>query len=102
MDFCHDFFTGWETSLADGKPPHHRGNEPMSWRCPHGFYEEGCLVCLRAEIEHLRTALDKSVTLQTHYAGLLNDYDGGRRLLFTDGEHWMARLRSLEPASQRE
>lgn len=31
------------------------------WRCPHGFYEEGCLVCLLAENNALRDALTQSV-----------------------------------------
>lgn len=43
----------------------------------------------------MRGALDESVKLQSHYAKLLNMYDGGRRLQFKDGEEWVARLAAL-------
>jgi hypothetical protein len=41
----------------------------------------------------LKDALEESVRLQSHYAELLNTYDGGERLTFVDGEAWMARIR---------
>jgi hypothetical protein len=47
---------------------------------------------LTAQAAVLRTALDESVRLQVHYAHLLNDYDGGRRLLFANADAWIARL----------
>ncbi len=37
---------------------------------------------LEARIEELRAALEQSVKLQAHYAGLLNQYDGGHRKAF--------------------
>ncbi len=40
-------------------------------------------------------ALEQSVRLQSHYAGLLNDYDGGKRLTFEDANAWMDRLDAL-------
>jgi hypothetical protein len=46
-------------------------------------------------IEELREALEKSVKLQTHYAGLLNIWDGGQRMYFKDADEWLARLRYL-------
>ena len=41
------------------------------------------------------TALEKSVELQSHYAELLNGYDGGKRLMFSSVEAWMNRLAAL-------
>lgn len=43
--------------------------------------------------EDLRTALEESVKLQSHYAKLLNMHDGGRRISFKDADAWIARLR---------
>lgn len=50
-------------------------------------------------IPSLRDALDKSVALQSHYAGLLNAYDGGQRRQFKDGQDWIERLRECEAGS---
>lgn len=47
------------------------------------------------EIEELKKALDESVKLQSHYAELLNGYDGGRRLIFNDKEEFIKRLRDI-------
>jgi hypothetical protein len=41
----------------------------------------------------LLTALAESVKLQSHYAMLLNAYDGGQRIRFNDAAAWIARLR---------
>jgi hypothetical protein len=55
----------------------------------------------RAEIDtdrralDLQIALDRSVKLQSHYASLLNKWDGGRRIGFDDGAAWIARLREI-------
>lgn len=43
----------------------------------------------REQLEH---ALEESVTLQAHYAGLLNQHDGGERIEFKNAEEWMERL----------
>ena len=48
----------------------------------------------REEIGALREALDESVKLQSHYAALLNDYDGGKRMRF-NSDTWLSRLRVL-------
>ena len=50
---------------------------------------------MQNELFQLRAALDESVKLQSHYAGLLNIYDGGQRMQFADREAWMARLAKL-------
>lgn len=44
------------------------------------------------QIALLYAALEESVKLQSHYAGLLNQYDGGQRLVFLDADAWIARL----------
>lgn len=49
------------------------------------------------EILHLRAALTESLKLQSHYANLLNMYDGGKRLQFEDIDAWMARLAQTAP-----
>ena len=40
----------------------------------------------------MRSALEKSVRLQSHYAELLNMNDGGERLQFETAEAWVKRL----------
>jgi hypothetical protein len=50
---------------------------------------------LRDKIRFLLTALDESVKLQSHYAELLNAYDGGTRLTFKRTSDWLERLRKL-------
>jgi hypothetical protein len=45
--------------------------------------------------EELLIALEESVKTQSHYAKLLNQYDGGKRQEFKSAEEWMDRLRKL-------
>lgn len=47
-------------------------------------------------VEALRVALAESVKLQAHYAELLNQYDGGKRMIFKTPEAWMARLKETK------
>jgi hypothetical protein len=42
--------------------------------------------------DELVLALKQSVELQSHYALLLNDYDGGQRIMFGTVEAWLERL----------
>jgi hypothetical protein len=51
-----------------------------------------------AESERLRAALEQSVKLQSHYAGLLNDWDGGHRLRFASADAWLERLAATRVA----
>ena len=44
----------------------------------------------------LRRALKRSLRLQAHYAMLLNMYDGGQRMIFTEIDQWLARLREVD------
>jgi len=43
--------------------------------------------------QDLYVALEESVRLQSHYAKLINGYDGGERHSFGSAEEWIARLR---------
>jgi hypothetical protein len=44
------------------------------------------------KVSTLQRALVESVKLQSHYAGLLNQYDGGKRLQFRSGQEWIERI----------
>jgi hypothetical protein len=46
--------------------------------------------------EELYEALVESVKLQSHYASLLNRYDGGERMTFAGPHDWIQRLRDLK------
>jgi hypothetical protein len=63
-----------------------------------GSYDDLRDLVLRArdELVRLREALDESVRLQSHYASILNDYDGGKRMTFASATAWMDRLRALK------
>lgn len=51
---------------------------------------------IETELKGLKHALDESVKLQSHYAELLNMYDGGKRMVFKSGDEWLARLDELK------
>lgn len=53
-----------------------------------------------AEIDELRAALEESVKLQSHYAGLLNEYDGGFRRQFATADEWIQRLRECKASKE--
>lgn len=46
-------------------------------------------------MEKLKIALEKSICLQSHYATLLNQYDGGERLVFKTVDEWIKRLEEI-------
>ena len=46
-------------------------------------------------VPEIWNALEESVKLQSHYAALLNQYDGGNRIGFADAEAWCNRLDEL-------
>ncbi len=50
---------------------------------------------LSTEHADLLYALDESVKLQSHYATLLNQYDGGQRKPFDSGAAWLDRLKEM-------
>ncbi len=45
--------------------------------------------------------LEESIKLQSHYGGLLNAYDGGKRLTFASADEWLNRLASLSKGGPR-
>ena len=47
------------------------------------------------EIARLRGALEQSINLQSHYAGLLNMRDGGKRTVVKNADEWLKRLKWL-------
>ena len=55
---------------------------------------------MQEEIQRLKNALEESVKLQSHYAGLLNQYDGGKRLQFKDADEWMERLKRCKARTE--
>lgn len=48
---------------------------------------------LRETIASITLALEESVKLQSHYAELLNMYDGGKRIGFVSAAVWIERLK---------
>lgn len=53
------------------------------------------------ESDALKLALEESVKLQSHYASLLNDYDGGKRRQFANADAWVERLRETGTLKQQ-
>lgn len=49
------------------------------------------IACPKHPAHELYHALEESVKLQSHYATLLNQYDGGERMTFTV-DSWLQRL----------
>ena len=47
-------------------------------------------------VKRLQDALTQSVVLQSHYAKLLNEHDGGKRAVFTDPKSWLERLEKIK------
>jgi hypothetical protein len=41
-------------------------------------------------------ALEESVKLQSHYARILNGWDGGKRIEFVSADDWIERLYEVE------
>lgn len=55
------------------------------------------VVQVRDENASIRTALDASVSLQSHYAMLLNGWDGGERMQFASSDDWINRIKETTP-----
>ena len=47
------------------------------------------------QIKLLESALWESLKLQSHYAKLLNQYDGGSRMTFNSVHKWITRLQNI-------
>ena len=50
--------------------------------------------------DEIEAALEESVKLQSHYATLLNGWDGGQRMTFPSASAWMTRLAMLRTSHQ--
>lgn len=53
------------------------------------------LSTMASEVIRYKAALEESVKLQSHYAGLLNAHDGGERIQFPNTDAWIERLETL-------
>lgn len=51
-------------------------------------------------LDPLIDALTESVKLQSHYAKLLNMYDGGKRMQFENVEAWLKRMEEVDDRSR--
>lgn len=60
-------------------------DEPASYGDDWSADDTKGIVDLACELE---SALRESLKLQSHYATLLNQYDGGKRIVFEDAEAW--------------
>lgn len=69
-------------------------NDHIAQMAPHQKEREGGRLLLesREAIRELYTALEESTRLQSHYAKLLNMYDGGERMQF-GANGWIDRLK---------
>jgi hypothetical protein len=47
---------------------------------------------IASSYEEIAIALSESVKLQSHYAGILNQHDGGKRRQFSSFREWIERL----------
>ena len=56
--------------------------------------------CPQHPMHQLREALEESVKLQSHYAGLLNMHDGGQRIQFANADAWLKRLQALNTKTE--
>lgn len=55
---------------------------------------------LKRRLEGALIDLTASVDLQSHYAGLLNQYDGGKRIQFKTAQEWTTRCLALREGQQ--
>lgn len=60
------------------------------------------VVAAARNYEEVTNALEKSVALQGFYAGLLNMYDGGKRIEFKTADEWIRRLRECDEINKLE
>jgi hypothetical protein len=74
--------------------------EAIADRGAYIVFPRAALESLCAEVELLRTGLEESVKLQSHYAVLLNQWDEGHRRQFPTGEAWLQRLFELRQAAE--
>lgn len=73
-------------------------NRANEYSCQISWLQEfrSLIALWKARAEKAEAALGESVKLQSHYAGLLNIYDGGERMQFATADAWMERLAALK------
>lgn len=60
---------------------------------PDGYVtDERAQEMINEATEELRAGLKESLKLQSHYAELLNAYDGGNRMMFATVDAWLERF----------
>ena len=57
------------------------------------LYDEQEIEALHNTVRIYSTALEESLKLQSHYAELLNMWDGGKRMKFPTIYEWIERLK---------
>lgn len=77
--------------------PHPREQQPPQIQMQRRADEtnKGLLNKKNNEINELKIALAESLKLQSHYAKLLNQYDGGQRISFDNNDEWLTRLKEI-------
>ena len=56
---------------------------------------------LHTKLDRLQRGLDLLIPLQRHYAKLLNQWDGGKRIEFQSSDQWLDRLDTIEKEKRR-
>jgi len=62
---------------------------------------ESRFIIEQVKVKKLRDALEQSVKLQSHYAGILNEYDNGRRIKFNTAQEWIDRLEVIADTEEK-
>jgi len=55
----------------------------------------------KTELEIVRNGLKESIKHQAHYAQLLNQWDGGERIVFKDVQQWLDRLKNIKEEGEK-
>jgi hypothetical protein len=83
----------WEPAIAAGIKVWTEPSSIGDRRKVIGVFNAMLLAAPPPGAQELREALAESLKLQSHYAELLNIYDGGGRMQFATIEAWLERLR---------
>lgn len=62
------------------------------WNDAAADYADAVMKQFNGRHPRVLKALERSLEVQSHYARLLNDYDGGERMTFNSAEAWIERL----------
>ena len=98
LDQARQAMRTWETGAVKDKAEIDRLKAELEkFKAPHFSVVklEVKIQSLERQLSVAKEALEKSVKLQSHYAGLLNSYDRGERLTFANADQWLERLQKL-------